>query len=182
MATRRSSANCSPTTHNQPLAAFRLATRERRGVQKPCLITNSEARSEAGAASWRHLDEWIRRLPSSAGSDAYFLRCGPGVSVPPHTDPSRPELEHHRLNVVLSTAHEGGDVTIDGEKVEWEPGDALIFRPDLSNHEVSTVSDSASFGALDAFFLCAVARKGDKEHGTIEVKICRSVISSSECW
>ena len=39
--------------------------------------------------------------------------------------------------------------------------------------------DSASFGALDAFFLCAVARKGDKEHGTIEVKICRSVDQKS---
>ena len=130
----------SPTTHNPTtgsLFASQLVSAE--VYRSLCLITNSEARSEAGAASWRHLDEWIRRLPSSAGSDAYFLRCGPGVSVPPHTDPSRPELEHHRLNVVLSTAHEGGDVTIDGEKVEWEPGDALIFRPDLSNHEVSTV-------------------------------------------
>ena len=108
----------SPTTHNPTtgsLFASQLVSAE--VYRSLCLITNSEARSEAGAASWRHLDEWIRRLPSSAGSDAYFLRCGPGVSVPPHTDPSRPELEHHRLNVVLSTAHEGGDVTIDGARV-----------------------------------------------------------------
>ena len=85
-------------------------------------------------------DLQIRGLPSAAGSDCYLLRAGPGVLIPPHVDAAKPGFEHHRLNVALSDEHEGGDVTIEGAKVELHLGDALVFRPDIQLHAVSEVT------------------------------------------
>ena len=106
-----------------------------------CLMTTTDpTQGAAQLQSPEDYDRLIRTLPCTGGSDSYFLRCGPGIAIPPHTDPSTPGFEHHRLNVVLSTEHEGGNVTIAGEEVVWEAGDALIFRPDLRLHDVSTVT------------------------------------------
>jgi len=129
----------SPTTYNPTtgdLADSHIVSEE--VYRSLCLITRTEPIARLLLDD--RIDETIRSLPSCSGSDSYFLRCGPGISIPPHTDPARPGFEHHRLNVVLSTDHVGGDVSVDGHRVEWQAGDALIFRPDLLQHEVSTVT------------------------------------------
>lgn len=66
--------------------------------------------------------------------DCYLLRYLTGTFVPVHVDPT----DHHRhlrLNAMVQ-ASAGGELVIDGEVVALAAGDAVVFRPDVSEHEV----------------------------------------------
>lgn len=72
--------------------------------------------------------------------DAYILRLPADVEVPAHNDPSPEGYEHHRVNITLRSASEGGVTYME------MPGGTFIrspkhyrFRPDLMRHYVSRV-------------------------------------------
>jgi hypothetical protein len=68
--------------------------------------------------------------------DAYLLRFKRGSEVPLHTDEVK-EGKHHRLNIVLKNAQEGGDFVC--EAPIFESKRIKYFRPDISAHRVSRV-------------------------------------------
>ena len=72
-----------------------------------------------------------------------------GRFSPPHTTLQRLNWNTIVSTSSLSTAHEGGDVTIDGEKAEC-PSRRCAHLSTASNDEVSTVKSGQprSFGAL----------------------------------
>jgi hypothetical protein len=82
-------------------------------------------------------------------ADCYLIRIGKGVSVPEHVDPAKPGFAHHRFNVHFGR-FKGGELK--NEKVTWAWKNVYLFRPDLSKHSVSEVTDGTlyvfSFGFL----------------------------------
>lgn len=74
------------------------------------------------------------------GFDAYVLRYAIGSFIPPHVDPPlADENRHLRLNAIVRAPLRGGELRLDGELVPLAEGDAVVFRPDRSTHEVSAV-------------------------------------------
>ncbi|MGN6111019.1 MAG: 2OG-Fe(II) oxygenase [Kofleriaceae bacterium] len=71
--------------------------------------------------------------------DAYLIRYLDGSHIPPHVDPARPGLRHRRINALLVPASSGGELHIDGSRIELAVGDAVAFYPDVERHDVSPV-------------------------------------------
>ncbi len=71
--------------------------------------------------------------------DCYLLRYAEGSSIPPHKDDAPFGSEHRRLNAVVQTAEEGGELIVEGKLVELYGSYAYAFRPDILAHEVSPV-------------------------------------------
>lgn len=75
--------------------------------------------------------------------DAYLLRYDVGAFIPPHVDPPLADGNRHlRLNAIVLVPERGGELRLDGERVELAAGDAVVFRPDLREHAVSVVEGS----------------------------------------
>lgn len=73
--------------------------------------------------------------------DMYILRFPDGEGIPPHTDPSIENYEHHRLNIFLNSPCVGtGLVKIDGPHKRWWNDRIHLFRPDLHTHSMTPVS------------------------------------------
>jgi len=79
-------------------------------------------------------------VPPETGHDAYLIRYREGAFIPPHKDDAPFGTEHRRINILLSHAEEGGVLRFDGEVIELDELDAIVFRPDLVLHEVSPVT------------------------------------------
>ncbi len=78
------------------------------------------------------------------GWDRYLLRYELGASVPPHIDPPLSEGRNHvRLNAVIRQSIRGGVLVLDGEEIALSEGDAVVFRPDLQSHAVTTIDDGS---------------------------------------
>lgn len=72
--------------------------------------------------------------------DAYLIRYQIGDYIPPHKDAAAlAGKRHHRLNAVAACADEGGELHIQGERVEFPLGAAVDFFPDEEEHEVTRV-------------------------------------------
>jgi hypothetical protein len=72
--------------------------------------------------------------------DRYLLRYRVGTFVLPHVDPPlEPGWMHVQLNLVVQHAKNGGRLYLDGVEVPLEVGDAVVFRPDVSRHEVTPI-------------------------------------------
>ncbi len=72
--------------------------------------------------------------------DTYLIRYQDGSSIPPHTDAARHGRRHRRINAVLEQATSGGELYVDGAKIELAVGDAVLFFPDQEVHAVTVVS------------------------------------------
>jgi len=71
--------------------------------------------------------------------DAYFIRYREGAFVPEHRDPTGTS-KHLRLNALLAAAEDGtGQLRLSGNVFDLAEGDAVLFRPDVIDHSVSTV-------------------------------------------
>jgi hypothetical protein len=68
--------------------------------------------------------------------DVYLLRFFEGHEVPPHTDRVK-DGEHHRINVVLKNAVEGGQFIC--KDSIYESKYIKYFRPDTSEHKVTKI-------------------------------------------
>ena len=74
--------------------------------------------------------------------DLYLLRFAEGAEVPPHKDPVS-EGEHHRLNLVLKKAKQGGKFICD--EALWETSRIKYFRSDISEHAVTRVTSGTRY-------------------------------------
>ncbi len=69
--------------------------------------------------------------------DLYLLRFSEGTEIPLHKDPVM-NGEHHRLNIVLKHAKEGGRFIC--EETLWQTARIKYFRSDISEHAVTKVT------------------------------------------
>jgi len=74
--------------------------------------------------------------------DMYLLRFPEGSEIAPHTDTVESGA-HHRLNVILKHAREGGEFVcsnaiIDSQRIKY-------FRPDISEHSVTRVNKGCRY-------------------------------------
>ena len=72
--------------------------------------------------------------------DTYLIRYQDGSSIPAHTDAAQHGRRHRRINAMLEHAARGGELFVDGAKIELAVGDAVLFFPDQEVHEVTIVS------------------------------------------
>ena len=74
--------------------------------------------------------------------DIYLLRFREGAEISSHTD-SVTSGEHHRLNIIIRHARSGGEFIC--EKPIFENKRLKYFRPDLSEHSVSKVTEGTRY-------------------------------------
>lgn len=68
--------------------------------------------------------------------DVYLLRFKQDSEIPLHTDEIK-DGNHHRFNIILKQAQEGGEFIC--ENPIFESKRIKYFRPDISAHQVSKV-------------------------------------------
>ena len=71
--------------------------------------------------------------------DVYLIRYRDGTHITPHVDDAQHGKRHRRINAVLTTAKAGGELWIDGARIDLAVGDAVRFYPDREVHEVTRV-------------------------------------------
>lgn len=74
--------------------------------------------------------------------DMYLLRFHPGHEIPPHIDKVA-EGEHHRINIILKNAKEGGKFIC--KNAIYESKWVKYFRPDKSEHEVTKIVEGTRY-------------------------------------
>lgn len=74
--------------------------------------------------------------------DIYLLRYRVGAGIPKHRDPA-PKHKHYRLNIYLWNAQAGG--VPEHEHVILSTRFFTLFRPDLYDHSVSTVTKGVRY-------------------------------------
>ena len=68
--------------------------------------------------------------------DLYLLKFPQGSEIPPHKD-KIVAGQHYRLNIILKQAQNGGEFIC--KDPIFESRRIKLFRPDISEHQVSTV-------------------------------------------
>jgi predicted 2-oxoglutarate/Fe(II)-dependent dioxygenase YbiX len=71
--------------------------------------------------------------------DVYLIRYLEGSHIAKHVDDALHGKRHRRINAMLTSAHGGGELWIDGRRIELAVGDAVRFYPDREIHEVTPV-------------------------------------------
>jgi hypothetical protein len=71
--------------------------------------------------------------------DAYLIRYPDGSHIAGHVDDAQYGKRHRRINAMLTAATGGGELRIDGQRIDLAVGDAVRFFPDREVHEVSQV-------------------------------------------
>ena len=74
--------------------------------------------------------------------DLYLLRFDTGSEIQPHVD-SVSNGEHHRVNIVLKKAKQGGEFIC--ESALYESSRVKYFRPDLAEHQVTRVAEGRRY-------------------------------------
>ena len=83
--------------------------------------------------------------------DVYFIRYLDGAHIPEHVDAAQHGKRHRRINAVLAQAASGGELFVDGAKIELRVGDAVLFEPDLEVHAVTKVSGARLLFSVGAW-------------------------------
>lgn len=71
--------------------------------------------------------------------DVYLIWYPDGSHITKHVDDAQHGKRHRRINAVLAHAHSGGELWIDGRRIDLAVGDAVRFYPDREVHEVTPV-------------------------------------------
>lgn len=80
--------------------------------------------------------------PTNEFWDAYLLYYPTGAFIPKHRDEaSVVGMKHYRLNALVTLPKNGGIFIADDEVVNWDIGDAVLFKPDCVIHEVTRIED-----------------------------------------
>jgi hypothetical protein len=80
--------------------------------------------------------------------DAWWLSYPVGSHAPAHLDPAPVDgLCHLRANLVVVRGR-GGDFIADGERIDLDVGDLVVFRPDVVQHAVSVVDEPRALLSL----------------------------------
>jgi len=104
-----------------------------RGPYKMAVLTSSELEQSPNV---------MRFLGKHEPYGCYIIKYCVGAFKEPHTDPPNrgsSKHQHERMVCMLQRCDEGGWLYIDGEPCFLLPRDAVIFRPDLEEHEVTPV-------------------------------------------
>lgn len=83
--------------------------------------------------------------------DAYLIRYRDGAHIPEHVDDAQHGQRHRRINAVLTAATAGGELWIDGARVELMVGDAVRFFPDREVHAVTRVTGTRLLFSVGAW-------------------------------
>jgi hypothetical protein len=83
--------------------------------------------------------------------DVYLIRYADGAHIPPHVDEAQHGKRHRRINAVLTAADAGGELWIDGAKIDLAVGDAVRFYSDREVHEVTQVRGSRLLFSVGAW-------------------------------
>ena len=92
--------------------------------------------ASAGWIVHRALDE----IGNPTQFDAFLLRYPVGSKIPQHDDPAEEGMCHVRFNAIV-IAGAGGMLSLDGEELPLDNGDAYVFRPDVIQHSVTAVEE-----------------------------------------
>lgn len=84
-------------------------------------------------------------LAPDTAHDCYIVRYVEGTFIPPHKDDAPVAASHHRINCVVQQCAAGGALVVDGTTYPLAAGDAYVFRPDLEEHEVTTITAGARY-------------------------------------
>src|SRR4051812_9509004 len=83
--------------------------------------------------------------------DAYLIRYRDGAHIPEHVDDAQHGKRHRRLNAVLTAATAGGELWIDGARIDLSVGDAVRFFPDREVHAVTRVTGTRLLFSVGAW-------------------------------
>jgi len=83
--------------------------------------------------------------------DAYLIRYRDGAHIPDHVDDAQHGKRHRRINAVLAAAAAGGELWIDGARIELGVGDAVRFFPDREVHAVTQVTGTRLLFSVGAW-------------------------------
>lgn len=75
--------------------------------------------------------------------DCLLIRYKPGASIPEHTDPVGVGYKHHRLNIELKAARQGGELVCHESLLRIGP--IHYFRPDKAMHAVTEVKEGTRY-------------------------------------
>lgn len=70
--------------------------------------------------------------------DSWILKYPEGSSIPPHIDNAPFGSQHWRLNALIQKT-DGGRLYLKNRNIDLHQGDAIVFRPDVTEHSVSTI-------------------------------------------
>lgn len=111
--------------------------RQNTGYEKLALNVGAERHST--------IERSLALLDYPAFFDACLIRYRHGAHVPLHKDDGLPPgVIHRRLNVLLQAPRAGGRLTFVNAGITLLIGDGVLFRPDITEHSVSTV-----YGSID---------------------------------
>lgn len=96
-------------------------------------------RSEAGADTLITRSLALLGTPFEDYWDVYLIRYLEGSHIARHVDDAQHGKRHRRINALLTPAAGGGELWIDGRRIELAVGDAVRFYPDREIHEVTPV-------------------------------------------
>ncbi len=80
-------------------------------------------------------------IDKSVGHDCYVMRYKTGSCIPKHKDTAFFGSRHLRVNAIVQDAGRGGQLLIEDTPYEIRERDAYVFRPDLLDHEVTTITE-----------------------------------------
>ncbi|HEX7841871.1 MAG TPA: 2OG-Fe(II) oxygenase [Kofleriaceae bacterium] len=83
--------------------------------------------------------------------DAYLIRYRDGSHIPDHVDDAQHGKRHRRINAVVTAATSGGDLWIDGTRIDLAVGDAVRFFPDREVHAVTQVTGTRLLFSVGAW-------------------------------
>jgi hypothetical protein len=93
-----------------------------------------------------------RALLDPVAFDAWWITYPVGSHVPEHTDPAGVDgLCHVRANLVVVRGR-GGDFIADGETIDLDVGDLVVFRPDIVRHAVTVVDEPRALLSLGTWW------------------------------
>ncbi len=83
--------------------------------------------------------------------DVYFIRYLDGACAPPHTDAAKHGRTHRRINAVIAPAIHGGELIVEGARIDLAIGDAVLFSPCSELHEVTPVGGTRLLFSVGAW-------------------------------
>ena len=75
--------------------------------------------------------------------DVYILRFNEGSYIDTHVDKAKDGYEHHRINIILKSAREGGEFVC--ENTIFRNSFINYFRPDIEEHAVTRIDEGTRY-------------------------------------
>ena len=125
------------TRNNQLGYTKRLTSRANEGVQYPLLFRQIQAKIKR---HWKFSSE-VQKVKNNTG--IICVATLPGGDTYLHIDPRNEDNRHPvTCNILVQDAEGGGELILNGEKVEYGVGDLVCYSPSRYPHEVTPTTGS----------------------------------------